>query len=59
MNAGIPQQVPQASPIQLFEGTKILARVGSDAIFAYEIMGGVNEVLDQYKDQNSARSIWN
>jgi len=43
-------QVPQEPPMELFEGTLILARVGSEAIFAYEIMGGVNEVLERYKD---------
>jgi hypothetical protein len=48
---GVPQQMPQTPPILLFEGTTILARVGSDAIFAYEIMGGVNEVIEQYKDK--------
>jgi hypothetical protein len=39
------------SPVEFFEGTKILARVGSEAIFAYEVMGAVNEVLDKYKDK--------
>ena len=43
----VAQQGTPASPVVLFEGTTILARVGSEAIFAYEIMGGINEVLEQ------------
>jgi parvulin-like peptidyl-prolyl isomerase len=33
------------------EGTQILAQVGSEAIFAYEIMGDINEVLEKNKDR--------
>jgi len=46
----VPQSTPE-SPVELFEGTTILARVGSEAIFAYEIIGGVNEILEKYKDK--------
>jgi hypothetical protein len=47
----VAQQGTPASPVELFEGTTILARVGSEAIFAYEIMGGINEILEQNKDK--------
>ena len=51
VTAGPPPQSTQESPVELFEGTTILARVGSEAIFAYEIIGSVNEVLEKYKDK--------
>ncbi len=63
----------QQGPMELFEGTTIIARVGSEGIFANEIMGaaivwkngekksdggvicgimgGVDEILGQYKDK--------
>ncbi len=52
-----PNQAPAGSPIELCESTEILARVGSESIFAYEIMGGVNEVLEKYKDKVSADQL--
>lgn len=45
------QPVQPAPQVELFKETEILGRVGSEAIFSYEIIGGVNEVLDQYKDK--------
>ncbi len=47
----------QESPKELYEGTKILARVGSEAIFAYEITGGVDEILEPYKDKFPASQL--
>lgn len=46
-----------AAPMELYQGTEILARVGSEAIFAYEITGGIDEILERYKDKVPPRQL--
>ncbi len=49
---GPPQtETPQAGDIRPCPGTKIIARVGSEAILESDVIGAVNEVLDKNKDR--------
>jgi hypothetical protein len=44
-------RVSAEAPKELYEDTTILARVGSEAIFAYEITAGLDDILARYKDK--------
>jgi parvulin-like peptidyl-prolyl isomerase len=58
-NAGVPlaQPVPAAGEIKPCDGTRIIARVGSEAIFESDAIGAVNEIIEANKNRIPADQV--